>query len=372
MSADRRQPTADSRPHASTDREVPARFPPSTAAGKGEPAIRVANIARLISASLAHRLRGTRRPLNLMLGLTDRCTGGCAYCAIPARSRPEMSLPQVRRLLAEARAMGCQRLGLWGGEPLCREDLGDIIRHAQDLGLWVTVDTNAHLIPERDDALAGVDHLNISLDGDRAAHDAARGPGSFDRTLRGLVHAVGRHRFWTITVLSKANLDQVDWVLDLARRLRFLTNFQVLHHNDQLGRNDALRPDDRELREVVALLVARKREGAPIASSPRLLQHLLQWPDYARNRGPALAGAPRCLAGALYCNVDVDGRLYPCSLFIDESVAPSVVEQGFAAAFAALEPAPCGVCSATCFTEYNLLFGLDWQTGWNWVRALRR
>ncbi len=306
-----------------------------------------------------------------MLAVTDRCTGSCAYCAIPARGRTEMSLPQILCLLVEARAMGCQRLGLWGGEPLCRADLGDIVRHARDLGLWVSVDTNGHLIPERDDALAAADHLNISLDGDRRAHDAARGAGSFDRTLRGLVHAAGRHRFWTITVLSRANLDQVDWVLDLARRLRFRAAFQVLHHNDQLGRSDGLRPDDRELREVVELLVARQREGAPIASSPRFLRHLLEWPDYASNRQPELSGAPRCLAGALYCNVDVDGRLYPCSLYVDELDAPSVTERGLAAAFAELRPAPCGACSATCFTEYNLLFGLDWRTGLSWVRALR-
>jgi MoaA/NifB/PqqE/SkfB family radical SAM enzyme len=309
--------------------------------------------------------------MNVMLAVTDRCTGGCAYCAIPQRQSREMTLPEIVRLLTEAAAMGCQRLGVWGGEPLCREDLGDIVRHAKDLGMFVTVDTNGHLIPERDDDLAPVDHLNISLDGDRRAHDAARGPGTFDRTLRGIAHSVGRYRFWTITVLTRENLDQVDWILDLARRLGFLTTFQVLHHNDTLGRNHGLRPDEVELREVIAHLVARKREGAPIASSPRFLRYLQGWPDFAVNRRQAVDGAPACVAGGLYCNVDVDGRLYPCSLFVDEIEAPSVTELGFERAFAGLRPAPCGACSATCFTEYNLLFGLDWRTGWNWVRALR-
>ena len=43
-------------------------------------------------------------------------------------------------------------------EQWARDDIGDIIRHAKDLGLFVTMDTNGHLIPQRDDALAAVDH----------------------------------------------------------------------------------------------------------------------------------------------------------------------------------------------------------------------
>lgn len=307
-----------------------------------------------------------------MFGVTDRCTGGCAYCAIPQRQSPEMSLPQILCALVEAADMGCQRLGLWGGEPLCREDLGEIINHAKDLGMFVTVDTNGHLIPERDEALARVDHLNISIDGDRDAHDAARGAGTFDRTMRGIDHATGRYRVWTITVLSRRNLDQVDWVLDLAARRGFRAMFQVLHHNEILGRNHGLRPDDHEVREVIAQLIARKKEGAPVASSLKFLEYLRRWPTYAEPRLESLAGAPRCVAGDLYCNLDVSGRLYPCSLCIDELEAPLVTEVGFEKAFASLPSRSCQACAATCFSEYNLLLGLDWSTGWNWVKALGR
>ena len=334
--------------------------------------MRSANLVRFASASAAYKLFGRRRPLNLMLGLTDRCTGSCSYCSIPERRSEEMSLPEILTLLVQAADLGCRRLGLWGGEPLCRNDLGEIIRHAKDLGLFVTVDTNGHLIPERDWDLKPVDHLNISLDGNREAHDSTRGEGSFDRTMRGIEHSVGRYRFWTITVLTKKNLDQVDWILDLARRLDFLTTFQVLHHNDSLGCNEGLYPDDHDLRETVALLAARKKEGAPIGSSEKFLQHLGSWPDYTKNRLKQFDGAPPCLAGDLYCNVDVDGSLYPCSLVIDEGEAPNVRRQDLASAFNALDRNGCNACSATCFTEYNLMLGLDWQTGWNWVKALRR
>ena len=330
------------------------------------------NIVRMASASLASTTLGLRRPVNMMLALTDRCTGACVYCQIPQRKRPEMSLTEILRLLDEASAMGVQRVGLWGGEPLLRDDLGPIIRHIQKLGMFVTVDTNGHLIPECEEALQGVDHVNISLDGDRAAHDANRGPGAWDRTMRGIMHSVGRYRFWTITVLSRHNLDQIDWILDTAKRLKFLTTWQPLHHNDQLGCNEGLYPEDHELREAAKLLMARKKEGLPVAASFKYLEHLRDWPDYRVNRLERFKDYPECLASKMYFNVDTDGGVYPCSLFVDEMEAPDAREMGLAAAFGALPPPPCRACSAACFTEYNLLYGLDFRTGLNWVRALRQ
>ncbi len=334
--------------------------------------IPVRNIIRMASASVASRTLGQRKPLNVMLAVTDRCTGSCVYCALPERASQEMTLDQIRRVLDEAADLGCQRVGLWGGEPLCRDDFGDIVRHAKRRKLFVTVDTNGHLVADRYEAIAESDHVNISLDGDRKAHDAARGKGNFDRTMRGIVHVAGRKPFWTITVLSKLNLDQVDWILDLARRLGFLTTFQILHHNDLIGRNQGLRPDDADLREVLRLLLARKREGAPIASSPAYFQHMLDWPDFSVARLDEYKKYPPCLAGSLYCNVDVNGNLYPCSLFVDEVNAPNVKEIGFRAAFEQLAEPPCRACTATCFTEYNFLYALDWRTGINWVKALRK
>jgi MoaA/NifB/PqqE/SkfB family radical SAM enzyme len=332
--------------------------------------IPVKNVIKMTSAALAWKATGKRRPLNVMLALTDRCTGNCAYCAIPERKSPEMTTEQIRTMLTEAAGLGCQRLGLWGGEPLLRKDLGEVIAHAKGLGLFVTVDTNGHLIPKCDDALAKVDHLNISLDGLGQAHDALAGPGMFDRVMAGIEHARGRYKFWTITVLTKQNIDQIDPILDLARKHGFQTTFQVLHHNDQLGRNDGLYPEEQDVRKAFDLLLERKRQGAPVASSVKYLKHMIAWPDFKQPRIEKMSGVPKCAAGALYCNVDVNGDLYPCSLLIETGKPPNVVEMGFAAAFEELGTAPCNACAAACFTEYNLLYGLDPATGINWVRAL--
>ncbi|MFH1531318.1 MAG: radical SAM protein [Pseudomonadota bacterium] len=333
--------------------------------------IPIVNIAKMATAAVGHRLLGRRVPLNLMLALTDRCTGNCRYCQLPARGAPEMSTDEILRLLTEAAAAGCQRVGLWGGEPLLRDDIGDIIAHARKAGLFVTVDTNGHLVPRHTAALKVANHLNISLDGDEASHDANRGPGSWSRAMAGIGHARSLGLpFWTITVLTKHNVGQVEWLLDTARDMGFLTTFQVLHHNEEIGCNEGLYADDDDLRAAARRILARKDAGAPVASSRRYLQLLATWPDYGINRLQALPGYPSCLAGRLYCNVDVDGSLYVCSLFVDEVKAPNVRELGFQGAFDALDLPDCNACLGACFTEYNLLYSLDIPTGLNWVKAL--
>ncbi len=334
--------------------------------------IPVRNIVLMAGSALLNKTVGMRRPLNLMLALTDRCTGRCVYCQLPQRKSPEMTRTEIETLLDEAADAGCQRVGLWGGEPLLREDLGPIIRKARGRGMFVTVDTNGHLLPEQGKAVSQASHVNVSLDGNESSHDANRGAGTFQKTMRGIEFARGQGMpVWTITVLSKHNVNQIDWLLETAGEMGFLTTFQVLHHNDEIGCNKGLYASDDELRAVAELLIARKQEGAPIASSLGYLKLLATWPDFTVNRYPSFGKYPPCLAGRLYCNVDVDGSMYPCSLFVDEMEnPPNVRELGFKGAFDALQVPNCNACLAACFTEYNLLYGLDIGTGLNWVGAL--
>ena len=330
------------------------------------------NVLAMATASIGWKLFQNRRPINIMFAPTDRCTGQCVYCKIPERKSKEMTLDQIKSMLDEAASMGAQRLGIWGGEPLLRKDLGDIIAHAKSLSLFVTVDTNGHLIPKCNEALRLVDHMNISLNGDKQAHEAACGAGSFDRTMTGIKHAIGRHPFWTITVLTKANIDKIDWILETGVKYGFLASFQPLHHNDKLGANDNLRPEASALRQGIEHLLKRKNEGAPIASSKKYLEHLLNSDDFKICTSQKPLRGRSCLAGNLYCNVDVDGSLYPCSLLIDEYDAPVITDIGFKAAFEKLKPATCQSCLAACFTEYNLLYHLDFSTGLNWMKALMK
>jgi MoaA/NifB/PqqE/SkfB family radical SAM enzyme len=334
-------------------------------------ALKFGKMARAGLAVMKGRIAGFGHPLFVILAVTSSCQSHCAYCRIPARPVPNMDRSQVFSLIDQIVAMGTQRLGLWGGEPLLRADIGDIIRYAQDRGLYVTLDTNGYLLPKAWDRISSVDHLIVSLDGNAAAHDANREPGSWDRVMEGLQALPAGRTVWTITVLTRNNLDQIDWILDTADRMGFVPTFQVLHHNPAMaGDTSGMLPTPEEYRAVLKRLLEAKRAGRCIGTSRACLEHLAGWPDYTRISRAEPGARFRCFAGQSYANVDCDGSVYPCSLLVGQPGAPNFLETGFQAAYRKLSPIPCQSCLATCYTEYNLIFSLHFGTVMEWALAV--
>ncbi len=330
---------------------------------------------RMGSGAAGHKFFGLARPLNVMLAVTNRCNSRCRYCNIPGRGDQDAPTGQLRKLIDEMAAAGTVRLGLWGGEPLLRQDIGELVDHAKARGLYVTMDTNGLLWPERAAELRALDHVIFGLDGRPENHDANRGAGNQQKVLRAIETAAATPGLsaWTITVLNRKNLDDIDYLLDLAGQLKFLCTFQILHHNDVMGRNrDELMPSDEEHRAAIRHLLRRKREGARIASSARYLRYLLAWPDYRATSMAEPHLGLRCKAGKLYCNIDTNGDVFACSLLIGKAKAANAFRDGFKAAFRAIPPLPCQACTAGCFTEYNYIYGLDPLCILDWMRAMRR
>jgi radical SAM protein len=160
---------------------------------------------------------------------TQACDLACRHCradARPGRDPAELSFEEGKRLLNEARAMGCPLVVLTGGDPAKRPDLVDLVRYGVDIGLRVALTPSA--TPLVTPALlarlaaAGLTRLAVSLDGARAAsHDGFRGvEGSFARTLEILRDAreVGLTTQVNTTV-TDLNVGELEATADLLRTL---------------------------------------------------------------------------------------------------------------------------------------------------------
>ena len=316
---------------------------------------------------------GRRMPLNAMLSVTNHCTSHCRYCNIPLRKQRELTTGEIFNLIDGLRQMGCTRLGLWGGEPLVRDDIAEIVNYASFRGLYTTMDTNGFLVPDRIHELGNLEHMIIALDGDREAHELNREPDSFDRAMEAVKVASNRLPFWSITVLSRHNLHSIDFILDTARKYNFLTTFQVVHHNEKLGVDvrDFV-PTNEDYKVAIRKLILEKRRGAPIASSEHYLRHLLAWEDYATPMLPYRFGGLKCWAGQLYCNIDTNGDFYPCSLLIELMEAKNFLDVGVKEAFDSTAKVSCKACDASCFTEYNYLYSLDPGVIFSWIKSMYR
>ncbi len=315
---------------------------------------------------------GARVPINVMLSVTNRCNSHCSYCDIPLRKQEELSDDDIHRLIEEMAEAGTRRLGLWGGEPLLREGIGDFIAHARARGMYTTMDTNGYLLPRRIRKLAHLDHILVSIDGPEALHDANREPGSFRRSMRALEVAIDHGlNAWTITVLTKHNLDAIDYILDEADRLGFMASFQVLHHSPEMSKSGmSLLPGNRAYRQAIRRLLAAKAQGRRVGSSAHYLYHILTWPDFSSPRSDSPHRGLNCLAGQAFCNVDTDGTVYPCSLLIGNYPGIHFKNGGFRNAFDGCAEVGCKACVAACFTEYSRLFALNIRTIAEWTLAM--
>jgi pyrroloquinoline quinone biosynthesis protein E len=258
-----------------------------------------------------HRpLRGGRL-WNLVAELTYRCPLRCPYCSNPVALRefPEaLAAADWARVFREAAALGAVHVGLTGGEPSTRRDLADIVRAANEAGLYThLVTAGVPLGPEGLDVLvaAGLRSVQVSVqDASAEPSDAIAGTASFERKLA-LARAV-RARGLPLTlnvVLHRRNLARTRELVALARALDAdrleLANAQ--YQGWALANRAALLPA-REQLEAAARIVAEERVRAP---RPEILFVL---PDYFRDRPkPCMGGW-----GRTHLVVTPDGRALPC------------------------------------------------------------
>lgn len=107
----------------------------------------------------------------LRISLTDNCNLRCFYC-MPEEDyhfMPNQQLMQADEILKIAKlfvAQGVKKIRLTGGEPLVRKDAREIILALGQLGVELTITTNAtrlhHFIDDFE--IAGIRSVNISLD----------------------------------------------------------------------------------------------------------------------------------------------------------------------------------------------------------------
>jgi pyrroloquinoline quinone biosynthesis protein E len=251
------------------------------------------------------------RPWNLIAELTYRCPLRCPYCSNPtdhAAIRDGLDAEAWGRVFAEAAALGCVHVGLTGGEPSARSDLGAIVRHAAAAGLYVHLVTAG--LPLRPEALpalrdAGLRSVQLSIqDAEPAASDAIAGTESFARKLAvaravreaGLALAIN-------VVLHRHDLERVGALIALARALD-ADRLELAHvqYDGWAWRNRAALLPTREQVEGAAAVVRAERARA---ARPELLLVLPDW--FAGRPKPCMGGWGRRLVV-----VAPDGLVLPC------------------------------------------------------------
>lgn len=166
-------------------------------------------------------------PYRMDLALTYRCNANCAHC-YNARPRNFHELPTAEwlRILDRTWDVGIPHVCFTGGESTLREDLPQLIRHAQGNGQITGLLTNGRNLADRTyvHALveAGLDHVQITLESHAPeVHDSmVRARGAWDETVAGIRNCLQTGLFvMTNTTLLTENsediLATIDFLADL-------------------------------------------------------------------------------------------------------------------------------------------------------------
>ena len=265
-------------------------------------------------------LFGRKDPIVGTIILTDKCNLHCKHCSVNNITAAVHPISQIRGEMKTLYSMGVRILFFCGGETFLWRDgektLRDLVGEAREMGfLIVNVVTNGTFpldLPEADLIL-------LSLDGDRARHNAIRGD-TYDLILENIRNASSSN----ICLYMAINRINQGAIRHVCRAAREEPNVRAVSFNFHTPSPDteALALSREEKARCCAVIEEMMEEGAPIFNLRSAFPYLID------NRFPTPCHQ---------CVVMEDGRLSTCGRCVHV-------------------PGLCERCGYFFVAEYTLLF----------------
>lgn len=296
------------------------------------------------------RFLGAKIPVVAKISLNNRCHSRCSYCSYWYTPSNEMSTAEIVRIIDDLARLGTRRLTLSGGEPMLRNDIGEILAAAAATGMKTDINTTGFLFRKRKDALRHLDLVKFSLDGREEVHDAVRGrPGAFRELEEAieLTQEVGIPFSFAFTI-TKHNLGEIEFALAFAERHGTFVAFQpvMAHEHASAEVRDTFPDRDAYLSAIDVLMDKRRKGSTAVRNTLHGLEHIRAWPD--------ITGV-KCWAGDVFIMIEANGDVMPCDRIDYDEPIPNCREKGIAWAFSQLPKQDCPGCGFCGAVELNML-----------------
>lgn len=268
--------------------------------------------------------------------VTRSCPLNCRHCRAGAQNKRyenELTTDQCYALLDNIASFAKPIIILTGGEPMLRDDIYDLARHGNGLGLRMVMAPCGMLID--DDAIArmidsGIQCISISLDGATAeSHDGFRRvPGAFDGAIAAIKAAKrGGLAFQINTTITKHNLAELEDIMGLAEELGAITFNPFLLV--PTGRGEALADQEitpQQYEEVLQWLNQQRGPGRiqmRVTCAPHY-QRIVRQNPLPHDQGEKTAkhggghGAVGCMGGKSFAFISHTGEVQICG-FLEKS-----------------------------------------------------
>ena len=178
-------------------------------------------------------------PKILVWRCTRACNFECSYCSFASTKEPapdELDTKGGLKVVDEISNAGAEWFGLSGGEPLTRKDIFEIISHARDLGLKISLITNGSLVNGKtyDNLVKNEVRTSISLDASETANDLLRGRGKY-RIALSAMQKLSKAGILDclVTTVTNVNYKEVDHVVELGEE--YGAKWVVVHNMVPVG-----------------------------------------------------------------------------------------------------------------------------------------
>ena len=243
---------------------------------------------RAVMRKIMERVFSYIYPATANLAITHRCQAKCVHCSADPfidPNRDELATDEINSVVDQAVALGCNIVIFTGGDPLCRQDLPELIHHVDKDKANVMIFTNGLGLTEKkvkELADAGLNTLNISIDHVKPSiHNQLRGiPTLYERALEGAARAreagilTGISTYATAEKVEDGSLEKL---LQVGQEQGFheVTVFDCIPSGKFLKHTDlVLKPSDR--RKVVEICTKYLNMDHPMGI---ICQSIINSPD---------------------------------------------------------------------------------------------
>ena len=263
----------------------------------------------------------TSAPIRMDLALTFRCQNDCVHCyTCGPRKSVELTTDEWKKIIDRLYELGIFIVDFTGGEPTLREDLPELLLHAQRRGVVTGLVTNGRRLKDKEyvDKLvaAGLDFAQITIEShDPLIHDSiTKAEGSWKETVQAIKNVLETPIYLTTnTTLNKHNWKDFLQTIDFLHGL----GVKVFGCNSLIYSGKASSIADEFAIDIETLtgLLPKIDEKA----SELDMKFLWYTPTQYCEMNPVNLGlgVKSCTAARINMCVGPDGSVYPCQSYFE-------------------------------------------------------
>ncbi len=261
--------------------------------------------------------------MNVTIDVTSKCNLRCKHCRVNEIEN-DMSLEEIKEVFHKLQPFAPRGVFISGGEPLTRKDIVEIVKESKKLAPVTILNTNSLLLTE--ELLqklidAGLNYIQVSVDGVEKDHDYIRGAGTYQKTMEKL-RLINRYKdkikLHINSVVSKVNLDSMEefahQILDVEKIDVQIFGYKRFIPSNVLKDTSSLGPEGlKKLYENLEYL-QKKYEGKTIITSDMPMKNIYQQEKVKSVMDKYHLDCVGCSAGVNGISIRNDGTVTPCTL----------------------------------------------------------